>query len=693
MLSDYPELIKEIDFKLNPTLNVKNIKTLTRASNFEVKWKCSKVKCDHHVWACPISSRTKTKTSTGCPFCSQNKNRWCECDSLANKFPELVKEWHPKNKKSPKDYCYTSSEKVWWIREDNYEWETKINTRTVRNYISLESEGEYHDINVNVDSSYNINKLKNICKQLDLIYSNYWIKQKFIDSINNKLIIERSKKQENKIVEYHTKDEIKDNNTKDEIKDDIIKTNNKNKMVEDMIETNISKNEIIEDIIETNTSKIINNENIIKMSLIIDNGEELMIPVRYDGYINLTKLFKAYGKLFNDWNRLIDTKALVKALEGSRGYPLDPNTRLPLPSIIKIKTGPNIERGTWAHRKLAINAARWCSVSAELQIINWVDELLLTGKVELGNEKSSEELDKIWKDKYQQILLQNNQLQIESGQKDEKIQEQITTIKKLKQAKNRLEKTHKYIKFDPKKNKGHAWYLFSYGRICSDNCRTKGLRKHGIHGYDKKDDKKDDKEEKKDKVSYEKSLDSRLETHRTTFPLFVLEAVIFTKDANKLEELLERKLGKNLNPSTHEVFELDYDKIIETAIICLNFMESEYTIVPKEEIEQYNEDINDTLKDKNIEILEDIDDEIIEEEIDNILKEENIEEKPRVIIINKYSGPVTINISELSDIKSSLNNLTLVKLKEVLDKLNISKAGNKNKLIERLNEFLMNNNI
>jgi hypothetical protein len=164
-------------------------------------------------------------------------------------------------------------------------------------------------------------------------------------------------------------------------------------------------------------------------------------------------------------------------------------------------------------------------------------------------------------------------------------------------------------------------------------------------------------------------LDDRFATHRTTFPLFTLEAVIFTPDADKLEIFLERKFGTNLNPNTHEVFEIeDPQTIIDCAIENLKANLATYTIVSTEDIEIYNEDISDTIK--------------IKEEANEEAKEE-----AKVIIINKFTGPITINIQELSGIKTDINKMTVPKLKELLDRFGLIKAGNKSTILERLKAF------
>jgi hypothetical protein len=51
--------------------------------------------------------------------------------SLAERFPEICKEWHPyKNGEiTPHDVSYGSGKKVWWICEKGHEWQAVINNR------------------------------------------------------------------------------------------------------------------------------------------------------------------------------------------------------------------------------------------------------------------------------------------------------------------------------------------------------------------------------------------------------------------------------------------------------------------------------------------------------------------------------------------------------------------------------------
>jgi hypothetical protein len=55
--------------------------------------------------------------------------------------------------------------------------------------------------------------------------------------------------------------------------------------------------------------------------------------------------------------------------------------------------------GTWIHRLVAVHLAQWLSPSFAVQVSLWVNEIMITGKVELGNELSNEAIDDKWKQK------------------------------------------------------------------------------------------------------------------------------------------------------------------------------------------------------------------------------------------------------------------------------------------------------
>ena len=104
-----------------------------------------------------------------------------------------------------------------------------------------------------------------------------------------------------------------------------------------------------------------------------------------DGFINITNLCKAGGKLFADWSRLKKTDSFKQILSSTMG--------IPIVDILKHELGGNGERHTWAHPQIAINIAQWISPEFDVLVSKWVYEIMLTGKVDIRNNKTTQELD------------------------------------------------------------------------------------------------------------------------------------------------------------------------------------------------------------------------------------------------------------------------------------------------------------
>ena len=96
-----------------------------------------------------------------------------------------------------------------------------------------------------------------------------------------------------------------------------------------------------------------------------------------DGYLDATAMCKATGKQFKHYLENQNTRDFLSALSRSVGIPTDL-------LVEKITTGPNEKRGSWAHPKVAIHLAQWCSPEFAVMVSDWVFELLMTGRVELA---------------------------------------------------------------------------------------------------------------------------------------------------------------------------------------------------------------------------------------------------------------------------------------------------------------------
>jgi hypothetical protein len=119
-------------------------------------------------------------------------------------------------------------------------------------------------------------------------------------------------------------------------------------------------------------------------------------------YINLTELCKAEGKEYKHWRSIDATELFLDTLSRSVGIPTD--------LILNITTGKNENRASWGHPQVAINIAYWLSPAIQVQVTKWIYELGLLGKVELGKEKTTIELDQITLEKYKEAEVQIKKL-------------------------------------------------------------------------------------------------------------------------------------------------------------------------------------------------------------------------------------------------------------------------------------------
>ena len=108
-----------------------------------------------------------------------------------------------------------------------------------------------------------------------------------------------------------------------------------------------------------------------------------------DGYINITNLCKAGGKEFKNWNKNDKTKRFLEVLSSA--------VRIRTADLIKLGTGSKCKDDTknltWAHPQIAINIAQWISPEFDVLVSKWVYEIMLTGKLDINNSKTTEELD------------------------------------------------------------------------------------------------------------------------------------------------------------------------------------------------------------------------------------------------------------------------------------------------------------
>ncbi|MDJ0800871.1 MAG: KilA-N domain-containing protein [Calothrix sp. MO_167.B12] len=114
------------------------------------------------------------------------------------------------------------------------------------------------------------------------------------------------------------------------------------------------------------------------MKIILHEANGLQIGQRHqDGYINLTQMAQASGKLIADYLRLDTTQAFINELSTDMGIPISGKN-----GLIQIRKGGNNKaaQGTWGHPQVAINCGQWCSPRFAVLVSKWVVNWMTTGK-------------------------------------------------------------------------------------------------------------------------------------------------------------------------------------------------------------------------------------------------------------------------------------------------------------------------
>ena len=92
--------------------------------------------------------------------------------------------------------------------------------------------------------------------------------------------------------------------------------------------------------------------------------------------VNATMLCKAGGKQFNDYMRNKQSQDLIEAIRSETGIPVS--------KIVETYKGGDVRfQGSWIHRLIAIDCARWLNPRFSLQIMKWTDEILTKGSVQI----------------------------------------------------------------------------------------------------------------------------------------------------------------------------------------------------------------------------------------------------------------------------------------------------------------------
>jgi hypothetical protein len=152
----------------------------------------------------------------------------------------------------------------------------------------------------------------------------------------------------------------------------------------------------------------------VEFVLKLEDGSNFVVPVRRDGYVNVTKICQAAcnGKFINDWKKLESSKEYMKFLQKTLNDEYAVNVKLgkviggipPITLLTSSKgNSSDIIQGTFAHPDLAPLIAMWANKKFAIQVSRWVRELMITGRVELGKEKSGPELKQKLEETFQAV--------------------------------------------------------------------------------------------------------------------------------------------------------------------------------------------------------------------------------------------------------------------------------------------------
>ena len=264
-----------------------------------------------------------------------------------------------------------------------------------------------------------------------------------------------------------------------------------------------------------------------------------------DGYFNLTALCKAGNKLFADYQKSKQTQDYLQALST--------NMRIPILELLDSKVGGS-HTGTYVHRKVAYHLAQWISPQFAVQVSNVLDELMLTGKVELGKEKSNEELENVYKEKLSEM-----ESQLENTKNE---------LKVLSKTHNNMLRRQKRTPYEI----GNVVYIVSH---------------EAFTGFYKTDYFKVG-EATQTSGEQHGAFVNRLSGYNTSAPVnFKVNFLIYIEENKLVENSTLVRFRKNLNPSNKEwIKSVDFKTIIDYIVSLCELMNIEYKIVVNDPIVQ-----------------------------------------------------------------------------------------------------------
>jgi hypothetical protein len=187
-------------------------------------------------------------------------------------------------------------------------------------------------------------------------------------------------------------------------------------------------------------------KNIISNITLIDKNDQpyAIICRESDGYIDVTNLCKAGGRLYHTWRRKTTTEEFLKILEDDMKseYQKDSTRQKCTVELILQEHGGNGERHIWVHPKVAINIAQWISPKFDVQVTKWVHQLLVVGSVKLTDNSSDKDIIDIQRGKIKYNRLKKECKEDEADEVKYEIDKRLLELEiKNKELENKLSVT------------------------------------------------------------------------------------------------------------------------------------------------------------------------------------------------------------------------------------------------------------
>jgi hypothetical protein len=321
---------------------------------------------------------------------------------------------------------------------------------------------------------------------------------------------------------------------------------------------------------------------IFNCKLLLEDGREFTIPLREDGYIYATGLCKVAGKKMYNWLRLKETQKLQKEVDKKLGSCIGATkSDTQIRASLEVHKGNTLKytQGTWIHPDLGINLAQWCCASFADQVSKWIRELIFTGTVEIGKEKSNDDINAALLQR-----LKEAEAQVEEQKKRAEEAENLVVA---------YDRNHKVMETKYRRiHLNHQAYL-----------RRKELYrlKEGpcVYIIDMKK-YHDEEEQHRYKIGQTGDITNRVSGFRTSSPFCKVIFVLYTDNNVDLEKTMKIKYEEHLLPNNSEfVTGVSKETMIEHLLQVADIMNLRYTIESDDELRKFNrhlitvEEIND----------------------------------------------------------------------------------------------------